>query len=226
MISKKSLPKVPSEVSGHGADARVVPIGAGATKSLRLKPDEVRIFQLAWAIDSLMPKHRLSEQAIGAAAAAVEMAINEYGNVLIEEFARRTKLRPGTKAYNRAEFCNVIYALSQWAYAFNAGKRAPAFLAPYYFYSSAGAGPHPDPEIWQKLSRGISREERAEAEGRFRSWRSHLRNRIALVKKALAQHPSLSKRRRKSILGADPLIADLVTANIPARLRLNLGKLR
>lgn len=72
----------------------------------------------------------------------------------------------------------------------------------------------------------MSSEKRAEAERRFRSWRSHLRNRIAVVKKALKQHPSLSERRRMSTLGADPLIADLVTANIPARLRLNLGKLR
>ena len=226
MISKKSLPKVPSEVSGHGADARVVPIGAGATKSLRLKPDEVRIFQLAWAIDGLMPKHRLSEPDIGAAAAAVELAIRGDHKLLIEEFARRTTLTPGTKVYDRAEFDNVIYALSQWAYSFNAGKRAPALLALYYFYSSAGAEPHADPEFWQKLSRGVSCTERTEAERRFTSWRKHLQNRVARVKKALAQHPSRSKRRRNSILGANPLIADLVPANIPARLRLNRGKSR
>ena len=225
-MSKKNLPRVPSKVSTQRHQGLVAPIGAGATRYLRLKPDEERIFLLAGAIDGLMPKHRLSGQAIGAAAAAVELARNGYGKLLIEEFARRTTLRPGTKAYNRAEFCNVIYALSQWAYAFNAGKRAPAFLAPYFFYSAAGAGPHPDSEFWQTLSSGMSSEKRAEAERRFRSWRSHLRNRIAVVKKALKQHPSLSERRRKSILGADPLIADLVTANIPARLRLNLGRLR
>lgn len=96
-MSKKNLPRALSKVSTQRHKGLVAPIGAGATKSLRLKPDEEQIFQLAGAIDGLMPKHRLSGQAIGAAAAAVELARNGYGKLLIEEFARRTKLKPGTK---------------------------------------------------------------------------------------------------------------------------------
>jgi hypothetical protein len=209
-MSKNNLPTVPSEVSTHRAEAQVVPIGAGAAGSLGLNPDAERIRKLAWAIDGLMPKHRLSEQDIGAAAAAVEMAANGYGKLLIEEFAERTTLTPGIQAYNRAEFRNVIFALYMWARGFNGGKRAPALLALYWFYSSAGVGPHPRPDFWQKLSKGLSTAERSAYQRDFVNWRDHLHRRRQLVLKALDRRSVLSERQRKSILGADPLIADIL----------------
>src|SRR5215469_3326191 len=66
-----------------------------------------RIHKFAWAIDCLIPKHRLSEQDISAAAATVELAARGYGKFLAKKFELGTTLKPGTEAYNRAEFRNV-----------------------------------------------------------------------------------------------------------------------
>jgi hypothetical protein len=174
-----------------------------------------RIHKFAWAIDGLIPKHRLSEQDIGAAAAVVELAAKGYGKLLAKEFERSTRLKPGTEAYNRAEFRNVIFVLYELACYFNEGKRAPAILALFWFYSSAGLGPHPDPHFWYKQSDGISPEEHKTYQRDFVNWRDHLHRRRQLVRKALGSHSALSERQRKSILGADPLIADILRETRP-----------
>ena len=169
-----------------------------------------RIHKFAWAIDCLIPKHRLSEQDISAAAATVELAARGYGKFLAKKFELGTTLSPGTEAYNRAEFRNVIFVLYKIACYFKGGKRAPALLALFWFYSSAGLGPHPDPLFWYKQSDGISPEEHTAYQRNFLNWRDHLHRRGQLVRKALDRRSALSERQRKSILRADPLIADIL----------------
>jgi hypothetical protein len=205
-----NLPRGRSQAIKSPGRAQVLQIGAGAAQSPELTPDGERIRKLAWAIDGMMPNHRLSEDTILAAATAVELAMRGYGKTLVQEFAARTTLKPGTIAYNRAEFRNVIYALYQWACAFNQGSRAPAQLALYWFYSSAGAGPHPDRDFWQKREAGIHEPKGQELDARVNAWKSHLRNRIVQVRKALNPGSDLSEQRRRSILGEDPLIADVL----------------
>jgi hypothetical protein len=204
----------------------VTPIAAGVKQSRRLSPLAKRIRKYAWAIHGLMPKHPLSDKSICAAAAAIELAQRGFHKSLVDEFARRTMFKPGTKAYDRAEFRNVIYALYEWACSLNDGSRAPALLALYFFYCSAGAGPHPDPNLWEKLSSGMTIQERAQKEREFNSWRCHLLNRILLVRRALKSDPRLSPAQHKSILDADPLIADLLQERIPSQIRMAHGKAR
>ena len=153
-----------------------------------------RIHKFAWAIDCLIPKHRLSEQDISAAAATVELAARGYGKFLAKKFELGTTLRPGTEAYNRAEFRNVIFVLYKIACYFKGGKRAPALLALF----------------WYKQSDGISPEEHTAYQRNFVNWRDHLHRRRQLVRKALDRRSALSERQRKSILRADPLIADIL----------------
>jgi hypothetical protein len=97
--------------------------------------------------------------------------------------------------------------LAGLAREWNDGHKAPAYLPLYELFSSVGLGPHPDYELPAKWARGLSDEEHEEREGRYRSWRSHLRNRIALVRRALGSGSDFSISRRRTILGADPFIA-------------------
>jgi hypothetical protein len=199
-----------------------------------------------FAIDGIIPKHQLGADTIGAAAAALQIGVNGLVEILCKRFAELTLLKPGTQAYNRAEFRNVLYALDQLAMILNNGRRAPARLAAYWLFSSAGVGPHPDLEFWRKLGVGMDAAERKERCRGYKVWSSHLRNRVALVRLALKPPPAiwsmggrrrlaeivagasarsaLSQRQRASILGADPLIAMELREAIPHQMRLARGK--
>jgi hypothetical protein len=179
-----------------------------------------------FAVDGIMPTHRLSADAIGAAAAAVQAAAEGLLPLLMQRFAEETSLRPGTPAYNRAEFRNVVYALYQLARALNEGSRAPALLALYWFFSSAGVGPHPERDYWHKLGAGMTSAERREREREYHTWESNLRNRIALISHALDPTSGLSRARREKILSADPLIASELRETIPRQTRLAPRKAR
>ena len=207
-------------------DAQAVPITAGRGGTPGWNSDEGRLLAMMFAVDGLMPKHRLTADAIGAAAAAMRLATSELLPVLLEKFARSTSITPGTAAYNRAEFRDAVYALYQLARIFNKGSRAPAELALYCFFSSAGVGPHPDRDLWRKLGAGMSLAERRECTRRYQSWRSHLRNRVALVRQAIDPRSVLSRQQRASILDADPLIAMELREDIPRQIRLSRGKAR
>ncbi len=186
--------------------------------------EEGRLLALMFAIDGIIPKHQLGADTIGAAAAALQIGVNGLVEILCKRFAELTLLKPGTQAYNRAEFRNVLYALDQLAMILNNGRRAPARLAAYWLFSSAGVGPHPDLEFWRKLGVGMDAAERKERARGYQVWSSHLRNRVALVRLALKPRSALSQRQRASILGADPLIAMELREAIPHQMRLARDK--
>jgi hypothetical protein len=151
-------------------------------------------------------------------------ALQQSARTHAATFAERTSRKPGTRAYNSAEFRNVIYACGQGARAFNDGTKAPAIIALYEAFSAGGMGPHPDPDLPHKWREGLSEAEREERERGYRSWFSQLRNRVALVRKALNPRSALSPRRRESILGADPLIAMELQRPFKERRGLGLAK--
>jgi len=177
-------------------------------------------------VDGLIPKNRLSADAIGAAAAALLIGLRGMCSALCKRFAELTSLKPGTRAYNRAEFRNILYDLNQVARRLNQGAKAPALLPLYEALSSEGVGPHPAPDLPRKWREGMGKHDPHGREQRYKSWGSHLRNRIALVRKALDRRSALSQRQRASILGADPLIAIGLREHIPRQMRLARAKVR
>jgi hypothetical protein len=219
-------PRERSQPINAPAWAQVIPIDAGQGDAPDWNSDEGRLQALMLAIDALMPGHHLSAGAIGAAASALEVGLGGFIAVLIQRFAEGTPLKPGTSAYNRAEFRNVVFVLHQLARTFNDGTKAPALVALYWFFSSAGVGPHPDRDLWRKKAAGFGAAELERFVLGYESWRSHLRNRMAQVRQALEPNNDLNARRRKSILGADPLIAMELQEDIPRQMRLARGKAR
>jgi hypothetical protein len=221
-----SQPHDRSQRTNARARAQAIPIEVARRDALDLKAAEGRLLALMFGLDGIMPTHRLSADAIGAAAAVVQGATEGLLPLLVQRFAEGTSLTPGTPTYNRAEFRNVVYALHQLARTLNDGSRAPALLALYCFLSSAGVGPHPDRDFWHKLGAGMTAAERGKREREYHTWESHLRNRITLVRRALDPKSGLSRDRREKIFGADPIIAIELQEDIPRQMRRMRGKAR
>lgn len=158
-------------------------------------------------IDRLMPRNVLPARSKAAAAGILILLFNGLLAEMLATFGERTSLKRGTRAYFRAEFRNVIYACCQGARVFNEGAKAPVVLLLYEAFAAGGVGPHPDLDLAHKRFAGLNEAERDERERRFKSWFSHLRNRVAEVRRALDRQSGLSPRQRQAILGADPLIA-------------------
>jgi hypothetical protein len=219
-------PRRRSKATGRDSQAQVVPISSAHSDAPDWTSLEGRLLAMMLFVDDLMGAHRLGSRFIAAAAAVVNLIDTEIVQLLILRFAEMTSLKPGSSAYHRAEFRNVLYALQQVACVYNDGVKAPALLPLYEAFSSVGIGPHPDLDLSGKWREGMSEQERDERERRYKSWRSHLRNRVALVNKALNSHSDLSEPQRASILGADPLIALECQQGIARQIRLTGRKAR
>jgi len=191
------------------------PLHSGSNSDPDWTTEEGKLLATMLAIDGLMPRHRLSPNTIGAAAVAVRVLINGGRDALTQCFAEMTTLKPDRIAYKRAEFRNVLYALHRHVRKLLHARRAPALFVLYEFLSAAGAGPHPDPELPRKWRDGMPRAERDQRERQYKSWANHLRNRICLVKRAIDPRSDMSERQRRSVVGADPLIARDCMAESP-----------
>lgn len=163
--------------------------------------------ELEW-FDALLPGNRLPLKARAAAVMQVMPPFDYLIQADAQRFGSITRLKPGGRAYIRAEFRNVLYAMARRAREWNDGHKGPYYFALYSMLSACGFGPHSDAGLiaaWREGLGGAALEGR---ERRYKSWFNHLRNRIALARRALDMGADLSARRRASILNADPLIAE------------------
>jgi hypothetical protein len=177
-------------------------------------------------IRRLMPLHRFTPNAEIAAAGVLMLLFDGLLDQMTMKFAAESSLKPGTRSYCRAEFRNTMFTAGQGARAFNQGAKTPVYFMLYMAFSAGGAGYHPDPDIARKWREGMSEDDRDESERWYKSWRNHLRNRVALVSKALKPSSGLSEKRRQRIITEDPLIAFELRRAIAPQLRQGRGKVR
>lgn len=163
--------------------------------------------ELAW-FESLLPGHKLPLRSVAAAVMQVMPPFDDWIPEDARRFAEKTRIKPDTRAYKRAEFRNVLYSMAKRARGWNGGKKGPYYLALYSMMSACGFGPHPDRKLIEKWRSGLTAEDHETRERTYKSWFNHLRNRMALVRRALDANSGMSARQRASTLKADPLIAE------------------
>jgi len=172
--------------------------------------------KLDW-LDAIIPGNKIALESKTGAVWYLLRPNSDVINNALERFAAMTKLTPGTRAFYRAEFRNVIFEVAQIARWVWGGRSSPIYLALYEGFSLLGAGPDPDIDLPRKWREGLTERQHELRAHSYKSWFSQARNRIAMVREALDPESNLTARRRKSTLERDPLIAEWLSLDTPAQ---------